>query len=101
MPLSDPEAVAHSLTGGGAWADLFNGELWVEGRLYDGTPGSDGGPCAINCSNYRGAGMYSWHTGGVQVLLCDGSGRFISENIAQSILAGLVTCQKGEVLGEF
>ena len=97
----DPEAVAHSLTGGGAWADLFNGELWVEGKLYDGTPGADGGPCAINCSNFRGAGMYTWHTGGAQVTLCDGSSRFISENVAQSVLAALITSQKGEVVGEF
>lgn len=97
----DPEAIAQSLTGGGAWADPFNGELWVEGRLYDGTPGADGGPCAVNCSNYRGAGLYSWHTGGAQILLCDGSSRFLSENIGQSVLAGLITSQKGEVLGEF
>ncbi|HIE97970.1 MAG TPA: DUF1559 domain-containing protein [Planctomycetes bacterium] len=101
VPIPDPEAIAQSLTGGGAWADLFNGELWIEGRLYDGTPGADGGPCAINCSNFRGAGMYSWHTGGAQVLLCDGSSRFITENIAQSVLAALVTCSKGEVVGEF
>ncbi|MCP4782298.1 MAG: DUF1559 domain-containing protein [Fuerstiella sp.] len=64
-------------------------------------PGVDGGPCAINCSNYRGAGMYSWHTGGAQVLLCDGSSRFVSENVAQSVLASLITCAKGEVVGEF
>ncbi|MEZ6131615.1 MAG: DUF1559 domain-containing protein [Planctomycetaceae bacterium] len=101
IQIPDPEAIAQSLTGGGAWADPFNGELWVEGRLYDGTPGADGGPCAINCSNYRGAGMYSWHTGGAQVTLCDGSSRFISENIAQSVLAALITCQKGEIVGEF
>ena len=102
IPLPDPEAIAQSLTGGGAWADVFNGELWVEGRLYDGTnPTGQGGPCAINCSNFRGAGMYSWHTGGAQVLLCDGSSRFISENVAQSVLAALITRAKGEVIGEF
>jgi prepilin-type N-terminal cleavage/methylation domain-containing protein/prepilin-type processing-associated H-X9-DG protein len=101
IPTSDPEAFAQSLTGGGAWADPFNGELWVEGRLYDGTPGADGGPCAINCSNFRGAGMYSWHTGGAQILLCDGSVRFISESVAQSILAALITRRKGEVIGEY
>ncbi len=101
IEIPDPEAIAQSLTGGGAWADMFNGDLWVEGRLYDGTPGVDGGPCAINCSNYRGAGMYSWHTGGAQVLLCDGSSRFVSENVAQSVLASLITCAKGEVVGEF
>lgn len=97
----DPEAQAQMLTGGGAWADLFNGELWVEGRLYDGTPGADGGPCAVNCSNFRGAGLYSFHDGGAFVQLCDGSVRFINENIAAQILSGLITESKGEIIGEF
>ncbi|MCP4782297.1 MAG: DUF1559 domain-containing protein [Fuerstiella sp.] len=39
IEIPDPEAIAQSLTGGGAWADMFNGDLWVEGRLYDGAPG--------------------------------------------------------------
>jgi len=96
-PAGDPERAPHSLTGGGAWADPFNGELWVEGRRYDGTPGVDGGPCAINCSNFRGAGLYSFHENGAQMLLCDGSVDFLNENIGSSVLAGLITREKGEV----
>ncbi|GAB5440578.1 MAG: DUF1559 domain-containing protein [Fuerstiella sp.] len=91
-------------TNGGGWGDILNGEMWIAGALYDGTPSPfapNGGPCAINCCNYRGAGLYSFHTGGSQVLLCDGSVRFLSENIAAQTLAGLVTKSKGEVLGEF
>jgi len=41
------------------------------------------------------------HTGGVQFVLCDGSVRFISENISQTVLSGLGSRNGGEVLGEF
>ena len=101
IPTSDPEAAAQELTGSGAWADVYQGDTWVNGRLYDGTPGPDGGPCAVNCSNARTAGLYSWHEGGAQLLLCDGSARFISQNIAAWTLFSLITAQGGEVLGEF
>jgi len=91
-------------TNGGAWSDLLNGENWIAGALFDGTPSPfapNGGPCPVNCSNYRGAGLYSFHVGGAQVLLCDGSARFISANIDAATFAGLITRGKGEVLGEF
>src|SRR5690606_12392798 len=69
VPMSDPEAIAQSMTGSGAWADTFQGDTWVDGRLYDGSNSGNGGPCAINCSNSRTAGLYSWHEGGAQVTL--------------------------------
>ncbi|HID24130.1 MAG TPA: DUF1559 domain-containing protein [Planctomycetaceae bacterium] len=94
---SDLEAQTQALVGGGGWADPFK-ELWVEGRLYDGTPGPDGGPCAINCSNYRGAGLYSFHAGGAFSLFCDGSVRFLNQSLSQSVLAALITRQKGETV---
>ncbi|MCA9037235.1 MAG: DUF1559 domain-containing protein [Planctomycetaceae bacterium] len=43
----------------------------------------------------------SQHTGGVQVSLSDGSGRFISDNISLDIWRGLGSRNGGEVLGEF
>jgi prepilin-type N-terminal cleavage/methylation domain-containing protein/prepilin-type processing-associated H-X9-DG protein len=91
-------------TNGGGWGDILNGENWIAGSLYDGTPSPfapNGGPCPINCSNARGSGLYSFHTGGAQVLLCDGAVRFLSANSDAGIFAGLVTRGKGEVLGEF
>ena len=96
---SDPEAIQESIGGAGAWADMLNGECWIGGRLYDGT-GSEG-PCAINCSNARGAGLYSFHTGGAHCMLGDGSVRFLSDSLSQYILASLVTQRGGEVVGEF
>jgi len=43
----------------------------------------------------------SRHTGGVQSLLCDGSVRFISNNIDISIWRGLSSRAGNEILGEF
>ena len=43
----------------------------------------------------------SLHTGGVQVSLCDGSSRFISENIDLSIWRNLGDKGDGNVIGEF
>lgn len=89
---------------GGAWADLYNGENWVNGSLLSGCSdpisGPDGGPCAINCCN-RPGNLHSFHAGGVQAAMADGSVRFLSQNIAAQTLAGLITIQKGEVVGEF
>ena len=43
----------------------------------------------------------SKHTGGVQVCLGDGSGRFISENIDLGIWLNLLSMADGNVIGEF
>ncbi len=86
------------LTNGGGWADALAFEHWLQGSLYDGT--ANGGPCAM-CTNIRGNGFHSFHTGGCQFALCDGSVRFVSENVAQSVFAGAITAMKGEIPSEF
>ena len=43
----------------------------------------------------------SKHTGGVQLCLADGSGRFISENIDLGIWLNLLSMADGNVIGEF
>jgi prepilin-type N-terminal cleavage/methylation domain-containing protein len=45
--------------------------------------------------------IFSFHVGGAQVLLGDGSVRFLSENLDLKTLRALVTPQNGEVVGEF
>ena len=86
---------------GGGWGDFLNGEQWLEGSLFDGTLGPGGGPCGINCTNLAGGSWYSFHAGGCHFLMCDGSVRFVNQNINQFTLAGLITRQKGELIGEF
>ncbi|MES2791275.1 MAG: DUF1559 domain-containing protein [Planctomycetota bacterium] len=94
---------------------------YLEGAMYehDRTPNStipDGvrtGSCVSTprapCVGTHGAfndrqitiSARSQHIGGVQVLLADGSGRFISENINLATWQGLGTPDKSEVLGEY
>ena len=63
---------------------------WQEGKN-----GANGNP------TYASVLSRSWHTGGVQTLLADGSVRFISDSIDLAIWRGLGTRQGGEILGDF
>jgi prepilin-type N-terminal cleavage/methylation domain-containing protein len=59
-------------------------------------------PCiAATGSNPIAVAARSLHTGGVQVLLGDGSVRFVSQNIDLGTWRALGTIQNGEVMGEF
>lgn len=49
-----------------------------------------GGPsCAINCINLYDAGPYSFHPGGVCVVLCDGSTLFLAEETDARIVGAM------------
>jgi prepilin-type processing-associated H-X9-DG protein len=52
----------------------------------------------INCTNLSETGLYSFHTGGVNVAMGDGSVRFLSASIAATTFAYLVTRDGGEVV---
>lgn len=92
---SDPA----NMNSGGGWGDVFNAENWLEGSRYDGTGST--GPCVINCTNESGRGAYSFHTGGVQILMVDGSVRFVGETIRNANYSLLISPNDGLVLGEF
>ncbi|MEZ6124838.1 MAG: DUF1559 domain-containing protein [Planctomycetaceae bacterium] len=46
-------------------------------------------------------GFSSFHSGGAQFALCDGSVRFISENIAPDVFSFLGRREDGAMIGEF
>jgi prepilin-type N-terminal cleavage/methylation domain-containing protein/prepilin-type processing-associated H-X9-DG protein len=87
---------------GAGWANPYSGEHWLSGSRVDGsspdTAAGSSGPCLINCSNYNGRGLYSFHTGGVNAVMADGSVRFIRETVPTRLLAFAITATGGEVL---
>lgn len=99
--LTTPAATAAALgaSNGGGWGDVLIGENWLQGALRGGTtlPPAGGG-CPINCSNVRGNGFHSFHTGGAQFVMCDGSVQFNSESVDAFTFAARITREKGEVI---
>ncbi|MCX7411075.1 MAG: DUF1559 domain-containing protein [Planctomycetales bacterium] len=101
---------------GFGWADIGNSGA-IDGATTDGTitnsakkPSVVGnlptctaaicpGNVFINANN--SSEFYSFHTGGAQVLMADGSVRFISENISAVTLGAALTRNAGDVVGEF
>jgi len=57
-------------------------------------------PCAATPAGWHQAAR-SQHTGGVQALMCDGSVRFVSNNINLNTWQYLATISGNEVIGEF
>ncbi|WP_417376542.1 DUF1559 domain-containing protein [Gimesia maris] len=84
----------------GGWFDYWAGPCagWMYGFEDDGV--TRYGPNFINSTN-KWANPLSFHTGGVQVALADGSVRFLSENMSNLTFIALCTYAGGEVVGEF
>jgi prepilin-type processing-associated H-X9-DG protein len=47
------------------------------------------------------SGPRSMHTGGAQLSLCDGSVRFVSENVDRVLFRNVFSRDDGRVIGEF
>lgn len=59
-------------------------------------------PCAVsNSTNPTMFASRSRHVGGTQVILCDGSATFVSENIDLNVWRALSTTRGAEVISEF
>jgi prepilin-type N-terminal cleavage/methylation domain-containing protein/prepilin-type processing-associated H-X9-DG protein len=85
---------------GGGWGSKENA-LEIHGSQEDGTveaPTGDrkGGPHVINVTNEKN--IYSFHTGGANLALADGSVRFVSDRVQLPTMAALATRAGGEVL---
>jgi prepilin-type N-terminal cleavage/methylation domain-containing protein len=107
----DP-AVVFGINSGASWADSNNWQI-LNGSNFAGTSFDANGPtqfCLINCSNYMasflagkgnfGGGLYSFHAGGAFVVLCDGSVKFLSQNMSAASMYGLITRANNDPIGE-
>ena len=54
--------------------------------------------CVINCNNWQGPDIYSFHPGGAHICFADGSVRFMVSSLTVTTLAEMVTSQGGEVV---
>ena len=97
----DPVASAEPYSGSGpfangaGWANPLN-QWAIDG--YDFTGTVQGGGCFLNCSNDDET--YSFHSGGVNFVFCDGSVRFVKQSVSTFAMAAMVTRAGGEVLQE-
>ncbi len=84
----------------------FSGEIRNSSYNHYYTPNATTWDCITNAAalGYTAIGWKaarSQHAGGVNLLLADGSTRFVSQNIARTIWSALATRMAGEVLGEY
>ncbi|WP_437223387.1 DUF1559 domain-containing protein [Planctomicrobium sp. SH661] len=83
------------------------GAKWINGHTGDTLynhfyiPNSPTPDCQNGSHNYALTAARSAHTGGVQLSFCDGSVRFVSDNINLTTWRAISTRHGGEVLGEF
>jgi prepilin-type N-terminal cleavage/methylation domain-containing protein/prepilin-type processing-associated H-X9-DG protein len=84
---------------GPIWADSDN-RLTVTGTDPTGTKNFGAGPCAMNCNNLQGD-IYSFHSGGANIVFADGSVHFVQDSISIVTLAALVTKAGGEVVSNY
>ncbi|HCS50400.1 MAG TPA: hypothetical protein DIW81_02215, partial [Planctomycetaceae bacterium] len=80
---------------GGAWSDNFPGAFVAQKPNSATRDETNTGLYRQNC------GFSSWHDGGLQFVLADGSVKFISENIDHITFCRLGDKSDGEVVGEF
>jgi prepilin-type processing-associated H-X9-DG protein len=87
---ADPDGVSGSMDGTHPTTGAING-----GSIT----AAAGATCVMNCNNY--SEPYSFHTGGINVVMADGSVRFVTQTINAATFAALVTRDYGDIPGNF
>jgi prepilin-type N-terminal cleavage/methylation domain-containing protein/prepilin-type processing-associated H-X9-DG protein len=78
---------------GGPWA---NPDSRINiGGFDPSNPSSPVGPCAVNCINDKE--IYAFHPGGANILMSDGSVRFLKASVHIDVVLQLLTRARGEV----
>ncbi len=91
LTYANKQDVKNGVALGGAWAQPDNMQT-LHGTKYDGL--SNGGACFMNCTNNNE--IYSFHTGGANTAMADGSVRFVVEEGDPVVFAAAVTRAGGE-----
>jgi hypothetical protein len=81
------------MTDYGVWGSRQH-KVSLHGHAEDGK--TYPGPCAINCTNWRG--LYSFHTGYINTCFGDSSVRTLKEGMNVYVLYSLITTRGGEVI---
>lgn len=102
-PTEDISRMATLPNYGHGWADYQFADYDFRGCYQDGLYNHSGNPSVvfINGSNYNGASFYSFHTGGINILMCDGTVRFANQNMSVIPLTSIMTGNGGEPVGDF
>jgi prepilin-type N-terminal cleavage/methylation domain-containing protein/prepilin-type processing-associated H-X9-DG protein len=80
----------------GPWANP-NARLQI-GGFNPANPSDTVGPCAVNCINDKE--IYAFHLGGANVVMADGSVRFLKASTPIDIIYQLLTRARGEIIQE-
>lgn len=83
---------------GGAWATTDNPYTIGSRNPWDASFTAIPGNPGINNSNEWGHGFYSFHSGGANFAMADGSVRYLAQSIELKTLAAMVTRAGGEVI---
>jgi prepilin-type N-terminal cleavage/methylation domain-containing protein/prepilin-type processing-associated H-X9-DG protein len=95
--LTDNSSTVYTVTGSTIGSGQWAAPNWNHLRTHSFDGLTQFGECSINCSN--GAGVYSFHTGGANIVFCDGSVRFLKQaGVPQAMMVAIVSIAGGEVI---